>query len=61
MQIDEGSPLVKGCESMRLTLTDIRNKLQKDTMITFDTCPVGGHNDMAKLRGEFDISGQGLI
>ena len=40
MLIDEGSQLVKVCESMRLTFTDIKNKLHKDTMVTFDTCPV---------------------
>ena len=48
MLIDEGSQ--KGCESMRLTFTDITNKLHKDTMVTFDTCPVGGHNYNGKVE-----------
>ena len=50
MLIDEGSQLVKGCESMRLTFTDIKNKLHKDTMVFFDTCPVGGHNYNGKVE-----------
>ena len=50
MLIDEGSQLVKDCESMRLTFTDIRNELHKDTMVTFDTCPVGGHNYSGKVE-----------
>ena len=49
MLIDEESQLVKGCESMRLTFTDIKNKLHKDTMVTFDTCPVGEHNYTGKV------------
>ena len=50
MLIDECSQLVKSCESMRLTFTDIRNKLHKDTMVTFDTYPVGGHNYNGKVE-----------
>ena len=50
MAIDEGSQLVKGCESMRLTFTDIKDKLHKDTMVTFDTYPVGGHNYNGKVE-----------
>ena len=41
---------MKGCESMRLTFTDIKNKLHKDTMVSFDTCPVGGHNYNGKVE-----------
>ena len=50
MLIDEGGQLVEGCESMRLTFTEIKNKLHKDTMVTFDTCPVGGHNYNGKVE-----------
>ena len=50
MLIDKGSQLVKGCESMRLTFTDISNKFHKDTMVTFDTCHVGGHNYNGKVE-----------
>ena len=48
--INEGSQLVKGCESMRLTFTDINNKLHQDSMVTFGTCPVGGHNYNGKVE-----------
>ena len=44
MSVDEGSQLVKGCESMQLTYTDIKYKLHKNSVVEFDTCPVEGHN-----------------
>ena len=44
MSVDEGSQLVKGCESMELTYTDIKYKLYKNSVVEFDTCPVEGHN-----------------
>ena len=50
MLIDEGSQLVKGCESMPLTFADIKNKLHRDTVVNFDTCPVGGHNYNGKIE-----------
>ena len=56
--IDEGSQLVEGCESMRLTMTDFRHKLHKDKqwqplthVMSVDTIT------MAKPKEEFDISG----
>ena len=50
MLIDEGSKLVKGCESIRLTFANIRNKLHKDTIVTLDTCHVGEHNYNGKVE-----------
>ena len=50
MIIDDRSQLVKGCESMRLKFRDIKNKLHKDIIVTFDTCPVGGHNYNGKVE-----------
>ena len=50
LSVDEGSQLVKGCESMKLTHTDIKHKLRKDSMMEFDTCPVGGHNYNGKVE-----------
>ena len=44
LSVDKGSQLVKGCESMKLTYTDIKYKLHKNSVEEFDTCPVGGHN-----------------
>ena len=51
--IDEGSRLVKGCGDMRLSYTDIKNKLHKEKLVEFYTCPVGGHN--IKLKEGSDI------
>ena len=50
MLIDEGSELVKRYESMRLTFTDIKNKLHKDTLVTLDAYPVDGHNYNGKVE-----------
>ena len=40
---DEGSQLVKGCESMDLSFRDIRNRLFLNSKVQFETCPVSGH------------------
>ncbi|XP_066926258.1 uncharacterized protein [Clytia hemisphaerica] len=41
---DEGSQLVKGCDSLRLNFKDLQNQLHhRDTMIEFEVCPVSGH------------------
>ena len=50
MMVDEGSQLVKGCEDMRLSFIDIRGQLNRDIMIDFDSCPVGGHNFNGKVE-----------
>ena len=44
ISVDGGSQLVKGCESMELTYTDIKYKLHKDSVVEFDPCPVEGQN-----------------
>ena len=41
---------MKGCESMKLTYTDMKYKLHKDLVMEFDTCPVGGHNYNGKVE-----------
>ena len=41
---DEGSQLVKGCESMTLTFRDLAFRLHEERGVDFDVCPVGGHN-----------------
>ena len=33
LSVDEGSQLVKGCESMQLTYSDIKHMLHKDPMV----------------------------
>ena len=41
--------MVKGCESIDLTYTDIKYKLHMDSVVEFDTCPVGGHSCNGKF------------
>ena len=41
---DEGSQLVKGCESMHLQYQDLKFKLHQEKGVEFEVCPVGGHN-----------------
>ena len=50
VMIDEGSQLIKGCETMRISFTDIKGKLHQDMMVDFTTCPVGGHNYNGKVE-----------
>ena len=47
---DEGSQLVKGCQSMKLSFWDARFQLNKDVGIEFEVCPVGGHNVNGKVE-----------
>ena len=44
MMIDEGSQLVKGCQSMEFSFRDAQHRLNKEYDVEFDCCPVGGHN-----------------
>ena len=44
MVVDDGSQLIEGCDNMRISFTDIKGKLYRDSMVDFTTCPVGGHN-----------------
>ena len=41
---DEGSQLIRGCKDMELNFTDIKHRLFVEHGVTFETCPVGGHN-----------------
>ena len=42
--VDEGSQLIKACETMELNFVDIQQHLHSKLNIEFGTCPVGGHN-----------------
>ena len=42
--IDEGSQLLKGCNTMLLNFHDTRNKLHVNHGVEYEVCPVGGHN-----------------
>ena len=50
MVIDEGSQLIKGCDNMKISFTDIKGKLYRDMMVDFAMCPVGGHNYNGKVE-----------
>ena len=50
MLIDEGSQLIKSCQSMKLNFRDIKGQLHKDARVQFNTCPVGGHNFNGKVE-----------
>ena len=44
MLVDQGSQLVKGCESMKLNFRDLQHQLNLDASVDLSVCPVGGHN-----------------
>ena len=50
MLVDEGSQLVKGCETMELNFVDLQQHLHTKLNIEFDTCPVGGHNVHGRME-----------
>ena len=50
MVIDEGSQLIKGCDNMRISFIDTKEKLHRDMLVDFATCPVGGHNYNGKVE-----------
>ena len=41
---DEGSQLVKGCQDMVISFSDIRHKMSVEYGVNFKTCPVGADN-----------------
>ena len=47
---DEGSQLVKGCESMILNFVDLKHQLNTEYSIQFETCPVGAHYMHGKVE-----------
>ena len=48
--IDEGSQLIKGCETMLFDFRDTRYKLNQNMQVDFEMCPVGGHNFHGKVE-----------
>ena len=46
---DAGSQLVKGCDSMKITFTDIKGRLSECGVI-FEVCPVGAHYMHGKVE-----------
>ena len=47
---DEGSQLVKGCQTMILRFTDIKNRLYTEYGVEFEVCPVGAHYMHGKVE-----------
>lgn len=47
---DEGSQLIKGCNEMKLSFTDIKAQLIKNSSVEFEVCPVQGHNMHGKVE-----------
>ena len=48
--IDEGSQLVRGCEKMSINMSNAQGVLRTECGVTFQTCPVGGHNFHGKAE-----------
>ena len=47
---DPGSQLLKSYDVMKISFTDLKNKLHKDMGVEFDVVPVGGHNVTGKVE-----------
>ena len=47
---DEGSQLVKGCENMIISFSDIQQRMSREYGIEFKTCPVGAHSVHGKVE-----------
>ena len=47
---DEGSQLIKVCQDMILSYTDLCQKLSTDYGVEFKTCPVGAHYVHGKVE-----------
>ena len=47
---DEGSQLVKRCENMILSFSDIKHKISFEYGVNFETCPVGAHYVHGKVE-----------
>ena len=50
VMIDEGSQLLKGCESMKLNFEDIKGRIHLNQHVEVSVCPVGGHNMHGKVE-----------
>ncbi|XP_066935302.1 uncharacterized protein [Clytia hemisphaerica] len=47
---DEGSQLVKGCKEMNINISDLQQRIQRNTKVNFNVCPVQGHNMHGKVE-----------
>ena len=47
---DEGSQLVKGCQDMIISFSDIKHKMSIEYGVDLNTCPVGAHYVHGKVE-----------
>lgn len=47
---DEASQLIKACNEMTISYSDVQNKLSTEYGVEFKTCPPGGHNVHGKVE-----------
>ena len=47
---DEGSQLVKGCQNLVISFSDIQHKISVEYGVEFKTCPVGAHYVHGKVE-----------
>ena len=47
---DAGSQLVKGCQCMTITFSNVKHKLHLEYGVAFETCPVGAHYMHGKVE-----------
>ena len=47
---DQGSQVVSGCDNVKISFKDVKDRLHREKSVEFDTCPVGGHNMNGKVE-----------
>ena len=57
---DEGSQLVKGCQDMVISYSDIQHKIMVEYRVDFKTCPVGAHYVHGKVEHKIQQIKQSL-
>ena len=50
MLADQGSQLIKGCQTVRFNFQDIKFRLHVESSVELEVCPVGGHNMHGKVE-----------
>ena len=58
---DEGSQLVKGCQDMIISFSDIKYKISVEYGVEFKTCPVGAHYVHGKVERKIQEIKKSLV
>ena len=58
---DEGSQLVKGCQDMIPSFSDIQHKLSVEHGVNFKVCPVGAHYVHGKVERKIRSIKQSIV